>query len=131
MPREERMPRVVRFEIPAEEPERAVKFYESVFGWKISTWGGPMAYWLVSTGPKDEPGIDGAIIEKKNVKSVVNTIGVASLDESIRKALEAGGKQLMEKDQIPGVGWFCYCQDPDGNMFGLLEPLPGSMPSGS
>jgi predicted enzyme related to lactoylglutathione lyase len=121
----------VHFEIPAEKPERTVKFYESVFGWKISTWDGPMDYWLVSTGPKEEPGIDGAIVEKKNVKKVVNTIGVASLGESIRKVLKAGGKQRMEKDLVPRRWLFCHCQDPDGNMFGMMEPLPGSMPSGS
>jgi predicted enzyme related to lactoylglutathione lyase len=41
------MPRVVHFEIDAEKPERAIKFYERVFGWKIEKWKGPMEYWLI------------------------------------------------------------------------------------
>jgi predicted enzyme related to lactoylglutathione lyase len=121
------MARVVHFEIPAENPERAAEFYNSAFGWQIRKWDGPTSYWLVTTGEKGEPGIDGAIMENKNVKSVVNTIGVQSIDESIRKVLKAGGKQATKKDLIPEIGWFCYCQDPDGNLFGILEPLPGSM----
>ena len=35
------MPRVVHFEIPAENPERAAKFYKEVFDWKIEKWQGP------------------------------------------------------------------------------------------
>ncbi len=120
------MARVVHFEIPAANPERSAEFYNSVFGWQIKKWDGPMNYWMVTTGPKDQPGIDGAIMENKSVKTVVNTIGVESIDDSVRKVLKAGGKQLMQKDKIEGVGWFCYCLDPDGNMFGILEPLPGS-----
>ena len=45
------MPRVIHFEIPADDPQRAVKFYREAFGWEISTWGGPGEYWLATTGP--------------------------------------------------------------------------------
>ncbi|HPT75026.1 MAG TPA: VOC family protein, partial [Methanomassiliicoccaceae archaeon] len=60
------MPRVIHFEIPAEDPERAVEFYKKVFGWKIDKWEGPIDYWLVMTGENDEPGINGAIHDNKN-----------------------------------------------------------------
>lgn len=58
------MPRVVHFEIDAEKPERAVKFYEKVFGWKIEKWKGPVDYWLITTGKEKEPGIDGGLAKR-------------------------------------------------------------------
>jgi len=52
------MPRPVHFEIPAGNPQRAIDFYNSVFGWKFTKWdGGQMEYWMVETGPASEPGI--------------------------------------------------------------------------
>lgn len=53
MQRKERghaIPRVVHFEISADEPERTVKFYTSVFEWTVNKWEGPMDYWLLTTG---------------------------------------------------------------------------------
>lgn len=44
------------FELPADDPKRAIAFYEKVFGWTITKWDAPMDYWLVTTGPDDEPG---------------------------------------------------------------------------
>ena len=61
------MPRVIHFELPADEPERAARFYESVFGWEITKWQGPMDYWLVTTGEEGTPGIDGAISPRESV----------------------------------------------------------------
>ena len=55
------MNRIIHFDIPADVPERAVKFYESAFGWKGQRWEGSMEYWLMTTGPDREPGIDGGI----------------------------------------------------------------------
>ena len=52
--------RVIHFEVSVDNPERAKKFYENVFGWNINKWG-PEDYWLVMTGEKTEPGIDGAL----------------------------------------------------------------------
>src|SRR3990172_1844198 len=58
------MSRVVHFEISADNPERAVKFYHNVFGWKITRWDGPMDYWIITTGRDKEPGINGGMIKK-------------------------------------------------------------------
>jgi predicted enzyme related to lactoylglutathione lyase len=53
------MPRPVHFEIPAENPQRAINFCSTVFGWKFTKWDdGPMEYWMVETGPASEPGQD-------------------------------------------------------------------------
>jgi predicted enzyme related to lactoylglutathione lyase len=53
------MPRVVHFEIAANDPDKAAAFYQEVFGWKITKWEGPQEYWLVETGEEGEPGING------------------------------------------------------------------------
>ena len=87
------MPRVIHFEVPADDTGRAVKFYQRVFGWKIEKWG-PMDYWLATTGPDSEPGINGAIMSKETQKTTVNTVNVSSVDEYAKKIVEAGGKIL-------------------------------------
>jgi predicted enzyme related to lactoylglutathione lyase len=115
------MPRIVHFEIPADEPERAVEFYRKAFGWEIKKWEGPMEYWLVMTGDPSTPGIDGGIMKRGDVKTVTNTIDVPALDEFISKVEEAGGAVLAPKMAVPGVGWFAYCADTEGNLFGLME----------
>ncbi len=120
------MPRVVHFEIPADNPARAAGFYRTVFDWEINKWEG-MDYWLAVTGKKGEMGIDGAIMGRDTAPTVVNTIGVSSIDDYREKVKKNGGSLVTEKSEIPGVGWFCYCRDTEGNLFGILEPAPGSM----
>ncbi len=116
------MPRVIHFEINADEPQRAVKFYEKAFAWKISQWEGPMEYWLIRTGEEGEPGIDGAIMKREQQWSTIITIEVPSYEEFARKVEEAGGKIVTAKQAIPGVGCHSYCLDTEGNIFGVLEP---------
>jgi predicted enzyme related to lactoylglutathione lyase len=117
------MPRVVHFEINADNPERAAEFYSKVFGWKISKWDGPMPYWLVTTGEKGQPGIDGGIQKRTEPKGTTyNTVDVPDVDEFVNKIKRAGGKVLKPKNTIPGVGFFAYCEDTEGNIFGVLQP---------
>ena len=118
------MPRVVHFEIPADDPTRAVKFYEKVFGWKITKWEGPIDYWLAATGPDDKPGINGAIMPRADQQTTCNTIGVTSVDEFVKKIVDAGGKAVTSKTPIPGVGYFAYCADTEGNVFGIIQEDP-------
>jgi len=117
------MGRVVHFEISADNAERAIDFYKKVFGWKIDKWEGEPEYWLVRTGQRDQPGIDGAIMPRqKCVPPTVNTIAVEDLDAAIEEVKSSGGKVVSEKNEIPKIGWFCYCLDTEGNMFGILQP---------
>jgi predicted enzyme related to lactoylglutathione lyase len=118
------MPRVVHFEIPADDPERAIEFYRRVFGWKIDKWEGPFDYWLVRTGEDDKMGINGAIMTKEMGEMVRNTIAVDSFDEFAKKIETEGGKLLTEKMDIPGVGTMALFQDTEGNISGILEPVP-------
>jgi len=120
------MLRVVHFEIPAKDIPRAVAFYRTVFGWEINKWNGPMEYWLATTGKKGDEGIDGAFMDRSITKTTVNTIDVPSLDEYVAKITGAGGRQCTPKAEIPGVGFFCYCEDTEGNLFGIMEALPGT-----
>jgi predicted enzyme related to lactoylglutathione lyase len=120
------MPRVVHFEIPAKDVPRAVEFYRAAFGWTIDKWKGPMDYWLVSTGPRGEPGIDGAIMDRTISKSPVATIEVPALEEYVRRVIGAGGRQCTPRAEVPGVGYVCYCEDTEGNLFCMLERLAGS-----
>jgi uncharacterized protein len=124
------MGRVVHFEIHAADPDRAVAFYTEVFGWKVEKSEGPVDYWLATTGPGEEPGINGAILRRMGsepssdqaVNSFVNTIQVTSLKETERAVSDAGGEQVLPEQEIPGVGRLAYFKDTEGNIFGALEP---------
>ena len=118
------MGRVVHFELNADNPERAAAFYEKALGWKVEKWSGPSEYWLVTTGLGSEPGINGAIIRRSNPgATTVNTIGVESIDGTLEKIVKKGGKVISAKANIPGVGWFAYCQDTEGNTFGVIQNI--------
>jgi len=116
------MSRVIHFEIPVDDPERANKFYSGVFGWEINNWGGPMEYWLVGTGAESEPGINGGIMRRTHPgEGVCNTIGVENLEESMAKVTASGGKVITDRMTVPGVGYMAYCQDTEGNTFGMMQ----------
>src|SRR5205823_6905149 len=98
-PTEAPMPRPMHFEIPADNPERAVGFYAELFGWQFKKWDGPMPYWLVTTGPDSEPGINGGLMKRMGpppadgqaVNAYVCTVGVTDLDARVSKAVGLGG----------------------------------------
>ena len=117
------MSRVIHFEISANDPDKLSDFYKRVFGWKFEKWGGPMEYWMVTTGAEGQPGINGGFMRKQGpVSGTTNTIDVDSVDESVKSVKNAGGKVVMEKTPIPTVGYFAYLQDPEGNIFGVMQP---------
>ena len=126
------MPRVVHFEIHAGDPERAVKFYQTLFGWNFQKWDGPMEYWMVITGPDDQPGINGGLMRRQGeidgqaVIAYVCTVDVADVDASVKTALANGGQIVLPKVPIPGVGWLAYCKDTEGNIFGMMQNDPAA-----
>jgi predicted enzyme related to lactoylglutathione lyase len=123
------MPRVVHFEIHAENPKRAIKFYEAVFEWTFHQWPGPWEYWLVTTGSKDEPGIDGGLVlrrgpapaEAQPVNAYVCTVQVPNADAAVEAAVGAGGSIAVSKMAVPGVGWLAYVKDTEGNLLGVMQ----------
>ena len=116
------MSRVVHFEVPADDPERSIKFYETVFGWTIEKWDGPVEYWLIMTGDEDKPGIDGGLARREDPEtSVENTIDVKNLDQTLAAVKANGGTIRRPRMAVPGVGWMAYIKDTEGNTFGLME----------
>ena len=126
------MPRVSHFEIHADDPERAIKFYSGLFGWEFQKWDGPMPYWLIKTGPDSEPGINGGLMKRMGpppgdmqpVNAYVCTTAVPDLDARLAKALGSGGTLALAKMPVPGVGWLAYAKDPEGNIFGVIQNDP-------
>jgi len=115
------MPRVLHFDIPADDPQRAQEFYKQVFDWKFEKWDGPMEYWMATTG-NEEPGINGGLSKRMpGQMGMTNTIGVPSVDEYSKKITDKGGQLIVPKMPIPKVGWFAQCMDTEGNMFGIIE----------
>lgn len=116
------MGRVSHFEITADDPARAAEFYRKAFGWEINDWGGPFKYLLATTGPKEQVGIDGAIMDRHDSKqAVINTISVDKWETGAKAVSDAGGSVLQEKTAVPGQGYFAYCKDTEGNLFGIFE----------
>ena len=126
------MPRPMHFEIHAENPERAVAFYTGLFDWKFQKWDGPMPYWLVTTGPDSEPGINGGLMKRMGpapadmqpVNAYVCTVGVTDLDTRVARAVGLGGTVALPKMPVPGIGWLAYVKDTEGNILGMIQNDP-------
>jgi predicted enzyme related to lactoylglutathione lyase len=120
------MPRVIHFEVSADDPERAAAYYREVFAWKIHKWDGPVDYWLVEIGPEGTVGINGGIFRRERPVGHVNTIDVPSIDEYISKVEANGGSIVLPKRAVPGVGWYAYANDTEGSIFGVMQSGPSA-----
>ena len=104
-----------------DDPDRAEKFYTDVFGWTFLRYdGAPEYYGMATTGDDDKPGINGALFKRGDIAETTLTMGVDSIEETIGKVKEKGGKVLQDKTAIPTMGWFATCVDTEGNKFGLF-----------
>lgn len=114
--------RIVYFEIPANDPQRCMDFYQEVFGWEFSTLKAGVL-WLTRTGPDELPGINGSITKKQASKTtVVNTLNVKDIEATRKAILAHGGKIVLPRTPLPGIGWLLYFIDPEGNLHGALQP---------
>lgn len=118
------MPRVVHFEVYADDMDRASKFYGDVFGWtvtKIDLEGGA-AYWLVDTGEEPAQGINGGMMPRPSPDAVTTVmLDVPTVDEYVEKITSGGGTVTVPKFAVPGVGYAAYFKDTEGNTFGIFE----------
>jgi len=123
------MDKVVYFEIPADDVERAKKFYKNVFKWAIQPMP-EMDYTMVKTTETDpetmmpkEPGaINGGMPKRSaTVKAPIITISVESIDDSVKKIEKGGGKIVSPKQPIGEMGFIAYFKDSEGNTLGLWE----------
>ena len=112
---------IVWFEIPADNTERAQKFYGDLFGWKIERFPGPQEYWHIDTGGADDTP-DGALMARKQPQQpITNYVSVNSVSEFSKKIEKLGGKICMTKTAVPQMGYFAICQDTENNTFALWE----------
>ena len=111
------------FAIHADDVERARKFYGEAFGWQFTAWG-PPGFYLIETG---EGGIRGAlqgrraIVPGLEIKGYECTISVDSVDRTAAAVEAAGGRVVMPKVTLSGIGRLIFFQDPDGNVAGAME----------
>ncbi len=119
--------RVVHFEIPCNNPEKTIEFFKTVFGWSFQKFG-TEEYWIAITGDDKLPGINGAIMKKRDPNQpITNSIDVVNLDKAMEDIEKAGGKIVVPKTPIPTVGWLAYFTDPDGNIHGVYQNDPTAM----
>ncbi len=124
------MGKVVHFEIPADDLDRAERFYTTVFGWRVQDFGDG-DYRLLFTGDADAPGIDGAIATRTGpagnggAHAWICTVEVDDIAETENAVVAAGGKQVRDRAAIPGIGLVTYFTDPEGNLFSALQSEPG------
>lgn len=128
------MARVVHFEIHADDIDRAKRFYAAVFGWSFEDYGqfAGSAYWGVTTGPDDQPGINGGLLQRaaaapppgQGMNAFVCTVAVDDYDETHGRIVDAGGLVALPKTALTGMAWQGYYLDTEGNTFGVHQPDP-------
>jgi predicted enzyme related to lactoylglutathione lyase len=124
------MGKVVHFEIPFDNKERAMKFYAECFGWQLMDMP-QMNYVLATTAAVDdrqmprEPGaINGGMIQRSQAAAhPVLYVGVQSIDATIGEVTARGGKVVTPKTPIPDMGAYARVTDPEGNVIGLFQGL--------
>ncbi len=120
--------KVVHFEIPADNVERAKTFYLKAFGWQISQYPG-MDYHMVGTAPSDKNGmptevgaINGGMTKRQEpVKNTVITVDVSDIEASLKSIEKLGGKVVQKKQPVADMGFTAYFKDTEGNVVGLWQ----------
>jgi predicted enzyme related to lactoylglutathione lyase len=110
------MSSIAYFEIPADDTQRAKRFYSQLFGWKIEDLQGSDYLGV------DTYGLGGGMLKRRHPElQITNYIGVPSVDEYLARAEKLGGKILLPKEAIPGRGYFAIIKDTENNAIGLWE----------
>src|SRR5262249_8291387 len=107
--------------------DRAIRFYQGLFGWEFTKWAGPVDYWLIKTGPDSQPGINGGMVRRQGtldghaVIAYVCTLDVASIDNVLQAIPAQRGASAPPKMPIAAIGWLAYAKDTEGNIFGVMQ----------
>jgi hypothetical protein len=119
---------IAYFEIQADDPESARRFYGEIFEWQfVKAEGLPIPYWRIETG-----GIRGGLLKRPapapparhGTNAYVCSMEVENFDRVAAEIIQRGGQVALEKFAVPGICWQGYFIDPDGNTFGLFQPDP-------
>jgi hypothetical protein len=122
------MDRVVHFEVPFDDADRAHSFYREAFGWQLQSMPG-MGYTMVTTTPTDaagrpsEPGgVNGGMLARQGpITGPVITIGVENLDDALARIEKLGGAVAIGKQPVGEMGFSAYVHDTEGNLIGLWQ----------
>ena len=126
------MPNIFHFAINADDVPRARRFYEQAFGWSFSAWGPPNFYMIETKRDGETAGIHGSLQGRRDLVAGQRmtgfecTIAVPDIDATAASIASAGGKVIMEKSIIVGVGALMFFQDTEGNSFGVIQPDSGA-----
>jgi predicted enzyme related to lactoylglutathione lyase len=123
--------RVVHFEVPYDDGDRARTFYERAFGWQLDQMP-EMGYTIVMSGPSGEQGpseagfINGGMMQREEPFTAPNiVIDVDNLEDTLEMVAEAGGTTVREREQVGDMGFTAYVRDSEGNLLGLWETAAG------
>jgi uncharacterized protein len=117
---------VSHFDVHADDLPRARKFYENVFGWRFNAWG-PPDFFLIATGTESDPGIHGSLAKRREIvngKPIFGyecTISVENVDQAAAAITASGGKLILPKTCINGVGWIIQFLDTEGNIVCAMQ----------
>ena len=120
------MPTIVHFDLPADDPQRAKKFYTELFGWNFVAPPGFQDFYLIETSDLEgKPALGGGMGKRGSPdQRIVNYIGVTSIEEYSKKTERLGGKIIIPKMIVPKFGFMAVCRDSEGNSFGLWQDDP-------
>jgi uncharacterized protein len=120
------------FEIPADNIDRAKNFYRSLLGWKIeptTTLKDPVSaaalqYHEITTGPAQEGTLNsGGMYKRQMNEPIKGFVLVEKFDAVLSRVEKLGGKIVMPRTEIPGVGLVAIIQDTEGNGIGMFRPV--------
>ena len=125
------MPTIVHFEIPSDDIQRSKRFYNELFGWTIEKFQGAdnnmpedMEYFIITTtDDKGDKSLRGGMLRRQNIQQqgITNYIDVKSIDEYSANVEKLGGKVVVQKMPVPGMGYFAICLDTENNSFAIWE----------
>jgi uncharacterized protein len=121
---------LAHFAINADDVDGARRFYEAVLGWRFQPWGPPGFFKIDTGGEGDGPAVQGALQQRRELAPGVRitgfecTFAVDDVDAVAAAVVENGGRILMAKTTITGVGHLVWFADPDGNPAGAMHYDP-------
>jgi uncharacterized protein len=127
------MSKVVHFEIPADDTDRAREFWTAMFGVKWESYDGPVEYHMFGNEDKQSGG--GLMPRQEGQDGLIVYFPVEDMDAALDKVRELGGNVEDEKRPVPGMGWYAPVTDTEGNRFSFWQsdenaPAPAGMQAG-
>lgn len=128
------MNKVVHFEIPFEDIERAKNFYTEIFGWEFQQAEG-MPYWMIRTVevdkkmmPKEAGAINGGMLQRDEKKDPgsskpVIVIDVPDIEDYCNRIVRAGGEIILPTQNVGDMGIYARVKDTEGNIIGLWQNI--------